>query len=479
MKCWKLAMAALACACAAGCRTTKDVLNDYEAALSGGDYEKPVQETSELAAKKDGSQLLWQLLAGGALYMADDKDRALSMFDAAEDAMHENDATSVFAKGGEGALAMMTNDRAFDYDGGGQDRIFTCLYKAVDYMASGRRDAARTELNRAGQHQENWLWERRKDIAAAAEKMKEDANAYEKQNNSKSEDRDKQVAGVLGDATFRSQIQAQCNFDPASSGNLDALAPKDYMNVYAEHVTGVFRWLSGDGARNYLKDVATLAAENPVVARDYADVDRGIRPSNQVWIYVEDGLCPCREEWRLDLPLGLLPFVGGYVIYAGMALPYLRERAHGAVNWSVVASGQNMPMSQLANVDALIKTEYDVYMRGALTREITRTIVKIGAQVALGVTADKVSDWRTQLALRASQAGVAAGAATTTAADLRSWTALPKTVKVARVDRPADGRLEVAADGQLIQLEVPAGNTMVFIRKPGPSAYPVVKMATF
>ena len=106
-------------------------------------------------------------------------------------------------------------------------------------------------------------------------------------------------------------------------------------------------------------------------------------------------------------------------------------------------------------------------------------VVGIGAQVALGVTADKVSDWRTQLALRASQAGVATWAATTTAADLRSWTALPKTVKVARVDRPADGRLEVAADGQRIQLDVPAGNTMVFIRKPGPSAYPVVKMATF
>jgi hypothetical protein len=118
-------------------------------------------------------------------------------------------------------------------------------------------------------------------------------------------------------------------------------------------------------------------------------------------------------------------------------------------------------------------------MRGALTREITRTIVKVGTQVALGVTAENVSDQKTYWALKASQVGVATWAATTTAADLRSWTALPKTVKVARVDRPADGRLEVVADGQRIQLDVPPGNTMVFLRKPGPSAYPVVKMATF
>ena len=231
MKCWKIAVAALACACAAGCRTTKDVLNDYELALSTGDYAKPVQETSDLAAKQDGSQLLWQLLSGGALYMADDKDRALSMFDAAEDAMHANDATSVFAKGGEGALAMMTNDRVFDYDGGGQDRIFTCLYKAIDYMASGRRDAARTELNRAGQHQENWLWERRKDIAAGAEKMKTDADAYAQQNKAQGGRRDAHAASVLRDGAFRSQLMEKCNFDPATSGNLDALAPKDYMNV--------------------------------------------------------------------------------------------------------------------------------------------------------------------------------------------------------------------------------------------------------
>lgn len=487
MRCWKITAAALAFACAAGCRTTKDILNDYEVALSVGEYAKPVDETSKLAAEKGGSRLLWQLLSGGALYMADDRERALAMFDAAEDAMHENDATSVFAKGGEGALAMMTNDRAFDYDGGGQDRIFTCLYKAIDYMASGRPDAARTELNRAGQHQENWLWERRKDIAAASRKMRADADAYARQNNTQNGNRDAQVAGVLRDASFRSQVMAKCGFDPATSGNLDALAPKDYMNVYAGHVTGVFRWLNGDGGRNSLKDAATFRSDNPVALRDFAENERGIRPSNQVWIYVEDGLCPCREEWRLDLPLGLLPFVGNYVIYAGMALPYQRERAHGAISWSVVAGGRSVPMAQLANVDALLKTEYDVYMRGALTREITRTVVKIGVQVALGVAADAAARRHEKKggspadywALKASQLGVATWAATTTAADLRSWTSLPKTVKVARVDRPADGRLEVVADGQRIQLEVPPGNTMVFLRKPGPSAYPVVKMATF
>ena len=384
---------------------------------------------------------------------------------------------------------MMTNDRAISYDGGGQDRIFACLYKAIDFMTARDADAARVELNRVARYQANWLYDRRRDIDAAAQKLEADANAYEKQQQVKSEgNRSQQAAGVLRDASFAAQIREKCGFDQATSGNLDVLAPKDYMNVYAEHVTGVFRWLNGDSDLNYLRDVATLAPGNTVATRDYREQDQGVRPVNQVWIYAEDGLCPCREEWRLDIPLGLLPFVSRYVIYAGMALPYLRERAYGAAAWSVNVDGQVVPMIQLADVDALVKMEYDVYMRGALTREITRTIVKVGAQVALGIAADAAEKRARKkggggqfdvLALRVAQMGVATWAASTTAADLRSWTALPKTVKVVRVDRPSDGRLEVAADGQRIQLTLSAGNSMVFIRKPGPFATPVVKVVTF
>ena len=48
-----------------------------------------------------------------------------------------------------------------------------------------------------------------------------------------------------------------------------------------------------------------------------------------------------------------------------------------------------------------------------------------------------------------------------------------------RIDRPADGRLDVLADSQRIQLTVPEGNTLVFLRKPSPQAMPVVKQVTF
>ena len=477
-----------ACVCAVGCRTTKQVLDDYERNVANGYYSDAVSEVTELAEKQDDSQQLWRLLSASANYMADNKDEAIRQFDAAEEMFRKNDTTSVFAQGGQGALAMMTNDRAFSYEGGGQDRIFTCLYRSIDFMAQGNIDSARVELNRASQYQANWLYDRRRDVDAAANKLREDADAYVKKQGVRQEgNRSQQTASVLRDASFAGQVREKCGFDPARDGNLDHLATKDFMNVYAAHVCGIFRWLNGDSDMNYLKAVSAMTPGNRVTARDYRELDRGIRPSNQVWVYVEDGLCPCREEWRLDLPLGLLPFAGKYVIYAGMALPYLRYRNHGATAWSVQAGSSMQNMTELANVDSLVKVEYDVYMRGAIAREITRTIVKVGAQAALGVAADaalrrhdkKGGGMGDYWALKAAQIGVATWAATTTAADLRSWTALPKIVKMARVDRPADGKLVVMADGQQIQLTIPPGNTMVFIRKPGPLAVPVVKMATF
>ena len=489
MKIGSMAFAAFAvvCVCATGCRTTREVLEDYEKNLSLGNYGGSNKELLELAEKRDGSQLLWRLMAAGALHLENGREQeAIRHFDLAEAVLQRNDQTSVFAQGGEGTLAMMTNDRAFAYDGGGLDRVFTCVYRGIDFLCTGNRDYARVEFNRAAQYQRNWLYDRRKDIDAAAKRMATDAAAYQRQQNVQTADASGSVSSAMADASFGAQIREQTGFDPAASGNLDALPQAAYVNAYAAHVGGVFRWLNGDNAIDDLKLAAAVKPGDACIARDYAECDRGGRPVNQVWVWVEDGLCPSRNEWRLDLPFIYIPYARRYILYAGMALPVLRERAYGATVWNMVAGGKTIPMAELESIDRLARTEYDVYMRGALTREITRTVVKIGVQVAFGAAADaakrrqykKGKSEGDYLALKLAQVGVATWAATTTAADLRCWTALPKRVMAARLDRPADGAVQVVADGQMISVTVPPGNSLVFIRKPAPSAPPSVKVAT-
>jgi hypothetical protein len=464
-------------------------LDDYERNLSIGEYEAAAPEVTQLAEERDDSQQMWRLLSASANYMADDRPAALRQFDEAEDVFRKNDTTSVFAKAGQGALAMMTNDKAFSYDGGGQDRIFTCIYRFVDFACGGYMDNARVELNRAAQYQANWLYDRRREVSAASDRLEKDVAGYQQSQGTSitRHARETQTRSVLSDSGFAAQLKANCGYDANSSGNLDTLAKSAYMNVYMLHLNGVFRWLNGDSPLNMLRDAADLARGNPVVLRDLAEMSAGAKPENQVWIWVEDGLCPCREEWRIDLPLFLLPYANRYVLYAGMAFPKLRYRQPAASSWTVSAGGAETQLSHLADVDGLVGTEFDVYMRGAVSREIARTIIKVGVQAALGAAAeaaherDRKKDGMSgdYLTLKLSQAGVAAWARATTAADLRSWTALPKSVKIARVARPPDGKIVLNADAQRIELTVPEGNVMVFVRKPAPMAMPAVKTAVF
>ena len=475
MKLRPIALAALACACAAGCRTTEEVLHDYEMNLSLGNYGGSTKELLDLADGEDGSELLWRLMGASTLHLINGQESAaIAHFDHAEKVLQKNDQMSVFAQGGEGAFAMLTNDRVFSYDGGGLDRIFTCVYRGIDFLCTGNRENARVEFNRAAQYQRNWLYDRRKDIEAAAKKLSSDSAAYQRAKKTKVADTSGAVRKAMADRSFGAQIRENTGFDPATSGRLDVLPQSAYVNAYAAHLAGVFRWINGDSDVGDLKLAAAVRPGDSLVARDYAECSRGVKPSNQVWVWVEDGLCPTRKEWRIDLPFGLNPYARRYVMYAGMAFPVLRERAYGAISWSACG----IPMRELASVDKLTRTEYDVYMRGALTREITRTLVRVGVQVGLGIAADHTRDNRTRLALRIVQAGVAAWAMSCTAADLRSWTALPKRVMAVRLDRPENGMVQVIADGQTIPVTVPPGNSLVFIRKPAPSAPPVVKVAT-
>ncbi len=467
----------------AGCRSTNANLLSYELQMKAGRYDGAASTMVREADRGNGDQLLWRLLAGNAYMASGASESAVSQLDLAEDVFLANDGASAVSCGARQARGMLTNDLAFPYQGYGQDRIFCCLYKALEYSAMGNFAATRTELNRAAEHQENWLFERRRALSAAEEELSRELSEVPEEERVEGLDAGQSAQRVLSDGDFLSTVKAELSYDPEAV-DLSRLAAADYANAYLAHFCGVFRWIQGDGGRDYLRDAAGLRPDNPVVKRDFQESDKGMRPRDQVWIYVEDGLCPDRVERRIDLPLILLPGIGGYAPYAGMAFPLLRENAPAAVYSVVCQEQKRLPMSLLQDVDRLIRTEYNVYMKGALPREIARATTKVAAQVALGIVANSSRDnYSAMMAARAAQAAAAAWAISTTAADLRSWITLPKYVWMQRVDRPADGKLAVLAENagvqEILHLDLPQGNTIVWIRKFTPGTTMVAKVITY
>ena len=437
-----------------GCRSTEAIMADYEANVLVGKFAEAAAEPSAKADAGGKDALCWQLHAAAAERLAGNNDEAVRRFDLAEDRFIDFDGRSKAGQTADTTVSMMTGDYAMPYSGGGQDRIFTCLYKAIDFGVMGKPTAVRTELNRAMLHQQNWRAERSAEIAAAGEKLERDARSYAQSNGVRQttgSNAASTVSRAFGDASFSAALRANAGFDTANGGRIDLLKDDDYTNGYLVRVNETFRRYVGDS---------------------------GKKPRDMVAVFVEDGLCPKRDEWRIDLPLILFPWVGRYVQYAGMALPKLAYRNAAVTAYSVSGGGASYPMTEIQDVDRLVKTEFDVYFRGALTREIVRAVARVGVQVALGAVRDSISDENTQLALTLVQLGTAAYSFAATDADIRSWTALPKKVYMLDLPRPADGVITVNCGVEQIKLNVQSGNTMVFVRKTSSAAPSVVKLFT-
>jgi len=480
MKLLNLIAGAIAAVFAVGCGpTVQEILDQHERDLNAGTMENTLKLLQKEAEDEDNDQLLWRLMAGNVSSLLNDPEEGIRQFDGAEDIFSKNDKESVFAKGSDGTMSILNNEKSFPYNGIGQDRLFCCFYKAIDYAELGKMDSSRTELNRAMEHQENWLFERRKEIANAEEALEKAAQAKEKEKPLDGNDRSKNVAGVLANNSFKDILVKHCGFDMSKSGDLAKMTPADYQNAYMTHFCGIFRYLNGDNGRDFLRNAVTLKPANQTAKADFASFEAGKMPSNDVWIYMEDGLCANRKEVRFDLPAFLIPYANRYVLYAGMAFPALVSRSAGANLYTVKVGGTDYAMEELESIDRLVKVEYDVYMHNAVKREITRCLVKVAAQVALGIAAENVSDQYARMGLKAGQIAAAAWARATTAADTRCWASLPKRVFVAHIQRPADGKIVMTADGKPVEITVPAGNSIVWMRKAAPLAPIRMKVLNF
>ena len=483
----RFSWAALACAVAvSGCRTADlELMARYADGVAAGRADRVCAAVVERADEVSQAQLMWTLDAAAAKSLVGDAPGANRLFDRAEDILEENDKTGAAYRGANQALSFLSDDWALDYDCGGTERTFCNIYKAQNYMAQGNRSAANVELNRALVRQERWLDVCRDRIEQEQAQINSDVAGYANQ-----EDRafTGHFASVWASAELQSELYAAYGFNPMNGGRSTFLAERSFMNPYLCHLAGVLKRLTmSTGGEAHLKDAVRLLPRHPIVTNDWSEAVAGKWPQNQVWIYVEDGMCARPEAVKISFP-NVIPLQRCYAPNAAFCLPRLTPKPASGVAYSVVG-GEFTP---LLDVDAALRADFRVRLNGIVAREVAKRVAQVGSEIASGMLRDgalgvavykhakkRKEGAQTAAVVAAGSAlvnlGMKAWNAATQTVDVRCWSALPQRVLVTRVARPTDGRVEVRAGNETLTVSVEEGNAIIWIRKPSQTAPAVVQ----
>ncbi len=366
--------------------------------------------------------------AGSTLLLAGRAAESAAAFNAADEKVRPflDEEAEVTISGNLGAVAV--NQTVMTYKATPVERTLLNTFGAVAQLTQGNMQEARVQLNRAND------WQRdAKDRYAKAMKRRQDKAS--KEASEKGIDLD--------------QANRDGRLSALAQGLDDAQATAAFQSPFTSYLRATFLLgtsrETGDvgNARSELRATWEMVGGSmrSTVEQDIEQIDRGrIEPTT--WVFVMTGLAPHREEIRIDVPI---PF--GEVNYVSAAFPKLAYTEGNETDYVVIAGGATQPASLLMDVEQSVKAEFKEQLPAIITEELVSSAVKAAATYgASNISRGRDSrgnDWA-NLAIRV---GGIIYQAVTTAADLRSWRALPRRIVAARVATPADGALTVQPGG--------------------------------
>lgn len=441
-----------------GCATARLSLPTFNEPFARGDYRQAKQVAEQQIGRENTPHdLLWNLQSG--LVARHLKDYPLSnvFFNRAEENFRHYDLPTSAASLAQASTGILLNDSAEPYKGKIYDRIMVNTYKALNYALLGDFKNARVEFNRALQRQNN----AKTTFEAQAAKLR-DQIAQEKKNQGSSA---KTVDATLNNPELDRILKDRYK-------NLDKFEVyADFVNPFATYMAGLFFWLEGDlpKAVDILKEAYGMSEGQKTMASDFARAARGDQPRNELWVVFENGLCPLREEIRVDLPVFLYTDI---IQYIGTAFPALTAGEDAYPFLSISAPGITPVKTELlAAMDSVITAEFKKELPGIILREVTRVTLKAFLQYKMR------EEYGT---LGAVLSGIyhAAG----TAADTRMWTALPNNFQIAHLKIPENRTIMISlASGPDITINLPpqGDNMILYVRVVAPNVPPVYDFIKF
>ena len=378
--------------------------------------------------------LLTSLNVGMALRAGSRYEASQTAFDRAESGLlWKSDEITNLDQLLSAGFTLVTNDLARPYQGSIYDGVLVNTFKAMNAVYLGDVDRARVELNRADQRQTNAVEQLAVKVRALGEEDPEEKKNREAQT--------EQIDSALGEVWKPDGPVAKRLSAAESLGEY-----RDLRNPFTDWLHGVFRIATGDANRasNLFRDAAVLDGRNNryvladlLLAEEAASGSAGA--PDRVWIVHEDGTGPALKEFRFDFPV----VTSDGVIVAGIALPEFVTGVPAVDTLIVNADRQDYRTELLLDVDRYAATEFRAGYSAVVAKAVAATVIRAILQAVVQKEADEAGGLLGSIITLGSTVGAVA----LTRADTRIWHSLPKTVDVASLPRPSDGKLLIAASG--------------------------------
>ncbi len=412
----------------------KDSMNYFDALLvseNSCDYDMIDEKI-----KKDDDTILWAIQGGSLARNCADYKKSNEFFDKAEERYKQDvDKDSMISNISETIFSAFFNNNVNDYEGNTYEKIMLNTYKALNFVSLNDYENARVEFNRALDRQRRAKEFFEKEIKEKQKQQKEEPYQIQAAKNSKTQ---KAIYDKYND--FFSSFKSY----------------PDFINPFTTYISGIYFMLIKDyeKSRALLKESLLMQPNNKQIksdynlSRKYAQGMINSEKTNYAWIIYENGQGMIKNEQRFTIPLFLFT---NQAYFAGIALPKIQERNY-SYKYLLVNGKKTI---NICNMDNVIKTEFKKRFHYITNEVLLRLIVKTSTQIIAQQKGDNLLSF-----------GMVLYQDLTNRADVRSWSALPKSFQSIRIK--LNSKIIYIKDdmGQVIKtIIIPKGkNAIIYVK---------------
>ena len=334
----------------------------------------------------------------------------------------------------------LINDSTRRYEGRDYEKVMLSVRIALNHLALGDWDGARTEIKKMHERE-----------AVIAEFRSKELDAEKKQ------------AEAKGIKTTSFKELNGYPIESLEDPSVRALK-NSYESSFANYLAGFVYEAQGEpslAAAGYRKAIEMRPGEKMLedsLAGLDARTGKRSRGTVDTLVIVESGSPPEIDSTTLPIPLPIISKSGVSIVATPISWPVIRPVSTSGIPGSVMVNDQPVSLSLLTNVDLMARRALSDEMPGIIFRSSVRAITKGVAQKAVQDNSSAFGMFGAVLSVAASAVAVA-----TEKADTRSWQTIPGFYSVGRITLPV-GTNKISLGGETREVQISGPYAVLALR---------------